>query len=144
METKNIIKLCVIVALVSLLIGVGIGIDYAGKQGQKQTEKINVLYGMTYLADKSTNTVALNIIVNDKPEIPLLKNHVVLNKYDILDFSDKNPENHIVIAFEGFSDFGSPVFRFLLSSQEENGYISWVKMMTREVYTPNIIFRQKS
>lgn len=141
MEGKNVLKLCTIVALVSLLIGFSIGINGKEKQEQEQVEKINVLYSITYIADKSTNTAALNIIENDKPKMPLLKNQVLLNKYDILEFSSRNPENHMLIAFKGFSDFGSPVFLLLTTDQEESGYISWVKMITRG-YTPNIIRRQ--
>ena len=142
METKNVVMLCAIVALVSLLVGVGMGIDYVEKQGQEQVYRVNVLYSVTYLADKNTNTVALNVFANNKPEILLFKNQVVLNKYDMLEFVDRNSENHIIIAFAGFSDFGSPVFRILLSNQEKNGYVAWVNMMTHGTYTPNIIFRQ--
>jgi len=150
METKDWLIVCGVLLAIGLIVGVGTGIDYGkhhpsqdpGTQEPGQTEKINALYSVTYLADKDTETVAINIFANNNPNLPLLKNKVIMNRYEIFRFIDTTANNQILFAFEGYTSFGKPVFKILTNFQEQDNYISWVEAVTHG-YKPNTIVRLK-
>ncbi len=141
METKHWL---IVGAIILVVAGFLAGMSYSdGRNNPSQDiEKINTLYSITYLADKNTDTIAVNIIANSNPELPLLKNKVVMNRYEMLEFVDTGSKNRILFAFEGFTSFERPVFKVLTNNQEQSNYVSWVAMKTRG-YTPNLIFRAR-
>ena len=120
------IKIIVIIAVIAVIVfsaGFVLGSDSQENiDSNESIEKVNAIYSIVYTSDLEEETIGVNIISTENPSKRHLAKSVLLNKYDILEYIDRENNRKLILAFEGYNSDGKPVIKYIKSRQETLDY----------------------
>ena len=118
------IKIVIVVAIIALTVGFFLGLNYQNIDSpieRKNVEKINAIYSIEYIPDVQSETIGINIFSSGNPT-GLLKQKIVLNKYEIFSYYSSGRDQSVSLSFEGYSSEGKPIIRNINDFPEEVEY----------------------
>ncbi|MCK5084290.1 MAG: hypothetical protein KAQ64_01380 [Candidatus Pacebacteria bacterium] len=121
---NNKIAVFIIAVAIALIIGFVSGSEYQkinNPNEKENVEKVNAIYSIVYVSDIEEETIGINIISIESPT-KHLKKSVLLNKYDILEYIDRENNRALILAFEGYNPDGKPIIKYIKGGQEALDY----------------------
>jgi len=118
-------RITVLAIAVALIISFVCGASYQKDiDSRENVKKVNAIYSIVYSSDIEGETIGINIISIESPTEHLKKN-VLLNKYDVLEYVDRENNRVLILAFEGYNSDG-PIIKYIKNSQKLLDYEGYI------------------